>query len=133
MDQNNWTEEQKKAMETLQEFVMSLAEKAGKGKEYGETLWGRICGSVGVLREVAYFHDTGEFWGQYRVAGYTLTDIVVWQVDHFKAYMDRTEMNRYHRERLFLESLEVLLDMEEDPEKYIRKMQDESGQDREWY
>ncbi len=133
MEQNNWTEEQMRAMEELQHYVVTLAEKSGKGAEYGEKLWGRICGSVGVLRELAYFHDTGEFWGQYRVAGYCLTDILVWQVDHFKAYMDREEMNRYHREKLFLESLEVLLNMEEDPETYVRKMTDESGQDREWY
>ncbi len=133
MDQSNWTEEQKAAMNALHDFVISLAKQAGKGEEYGENLWTRICGSVGVLRELAYFHDTGEFWGKYEVAGYTLTDIVVWQVDHFKAYMDRVEMNRYHREKLFLESLEILLNMEEDPETYVRKMTDESGQDSEWY
>ncbi len=89
MDQSNWTEEEKKAMEALRDYVIALAEKSGKGAEYGENLWGRICGSVGVLRELAYFHDTGELWGQYRVAGYSLTDILVWQVDHFKAYMAR--------------------------------------------
>ncbi len=133
MDQSNWTEEQRNAMNALHDFVLALSEQAGKGEEYGKTLWGRITNSVGVLRELAYFHDTGEFWGKYEVAGYTLTDIVVWQVDHFKAYMDRVEMNRFHRERLFLESLEVLLDMEENPEKFVRKMAEESGQDSENY
>jgi hypothetical protein len=54
----------------------------------------------------------------------------VWQVDHFKAYMDRHEdMNRYHSERLLLESLDIMLKMETEPEKYIEKMTDETGTD----
>ena len=109
-----------KAMETLRSYVLELSEKAGKPEGYGEDLWNRIKQSNGVLRELAYYHDYGEFYGKYEVAGYTLTDVLVWQVDHFKAYMDRhEEMNRYRTERLFLESLDVLLKMEKYPEPYV--------------
>jgi hypothetical protein len=118
------------AMKTLENFIINLSLAAGKNEEYGEKLWQRISRSTGVLKEVAYYHDYGEFWGQYKVAGYTLPDILVWQVDHFKAYMDRHEdMNRYRSERLFLESLDVMLKMETEPEKYIQKMTDETGTD----
>ncbi len=132
-DQANWTEEQGAAMNALHEFMTRLSVLSGKGEDYGEKLWESVSSSTGLLREFAYFHDTGNFWGQYRIAGYTLTDIVVWQVDHFKAYMDREEMNRYHREKLFLESLETMAQMEQDPEPFVRKMREESGQDSENY
>ena len=119
-----------KAMETLRSYVLELSEKAGKPEGYGEDLWNRIKQSNGVLRELAYYHDYGEFYGKYEVAGYTLTDVLVWQVDHFKAYMDRhEEMNRYRTERLFLESLDVLLKMEKDPAPYVEKMKGETGTD----
>ena len=119
-----------KAMETLHDYVLELAGRAGKTPEYGEELWGRIKESAGVLRELAYFHDYGSFYGKYQVAGYSLTDILVWQVDHFKAYMDRhEEMNRYRTERLLLESLDVMLKMEKEPEPYVAKMQGETGTD----
>ena len=119
-----------KAMETLRSYVLELSEKAGKPEGYGEELWNRIKQSNGVLRELAYYHDYGEFDGKYEVAGYTLTDVLVWQVDHFKAYMDRhEEMNRYRTERLFLESLDVLLKMEKDPAPYVEKMKGETGTD----
>lgn len=119
-----------KAMETLRNFVAELCEKAGKPREYGEDLWNRIQKSEGVLAELAYYHDYGEFYGKYKVAGYNLTDVLVWQVDHFKAYMDRhEEMNRYRTERLFLESLDVLLKMEKDPTPYVEKMKGETGTD----
>ena len=123
-------EQLQKALETLEKFVLELSEKAGKPKEYGEELWGRIARSNGVLRELAYYHDYGDFYGKYKVAGYSLTDVLVWQVDHFKAYMDRhEEMNRYRTERLFLESLDVMLKMEENPEPYVEKMKGETGTD----
>ena len=123
-------EQLKKALDTLHQYVLDLSEKAGKSAEYGEELWGRIRKSAGVLKELAYFHDYGSFYGKYQVAGYSLTDVLVWQVDHFKAYMDRhEEMNRYRTERLFLESLDVLLRMEKDPAPYVEKMKGETGTD----
>ena len=119
-----------KAMATLQGFLGDLCVKAGKTKEYNEDLWKRVSKSNGVLRELAYYHDYGEFYGEYKVAGYSLTDILVWQVDHFKAYMDRhEEMNRYRTERLFVESLDIMLRMEEDPTQYVAKMREETGTD----
>ena len=119
--------ELEKALETLKNYIAEISRAAGFSEEYGEALWSRIEKSNVVLRELAYFHDYNNFLGEYRVAGFTLMDIVVWQVDHFKAYMDRDEMNRYHRERLLLESLDTMLKMEEDPEPYIKKMKSESG------
>lgn len=122
--------ELQRALDTLREYVFTLSLQAEMPEEYGPRLWDRIKGSVGVLRELAYYHDYGEIYGKYQVAGYSLADILVWQVDHFKAYLDRPqEMNRYLPERLFLESLQVLLDMEKDPEKYVRKLQGETGTD----
>ena len=123
-------EKVQKALEELKRFVKELSVLAELGEEYGEKLWSEIMKSQGVLKELAYYHDTGEFWCGYRVAGYTLADILVWQVDHFKAYMDRHEqMNRYRQARLFLESLDIMLKMEKDPTVYIEKMRCESGQD----
>lgn len=118
------------AMQTLENYVRQLAEQAGENEEYATDLWERIQKSNGVLRELAYYHDYGNFWGQYQVAGYTLADILVWQVDHFKAYLDRhEEVNRWHPERLLLHALDVMLQMETDPMPFVRKLQGETGTD----
>lgn len=127
-------QEQKERLErayrTLEEWLGELAKKAGRSPEYAQELWKRMKGSLGVLREFAYYHDYGNFLCEYQVAGYTLADILVWQVDHFKAYLDRPEeMNRYHQERLFLDSLDIMLQMEEKPGWYEEKMRRETGTD----
>lgn len=131
MDNNLSQEEQlEAALNTLKNYVEVLAQRAGESKEYGEKLWERIRRSGGVLQELAYYHDYGKFLCKYEVAGYTIADILVWQVDHFKAYMDRPEdMNRYRQERLLLTAFDIMLQMEEDPEPFKEKMINETGTD----
>ncbi|MGN0402811.1 MAG: hypothetical protein ACI4HQ_11235 [Acetatifactor sp.] len=119
-----------KALDTLHGYILALAAQAGKDASYGENLWESIKSSPGLLRELAYYHDYGKFLCEYRVAGYTLADVLVWQVDHFKLYMDRgEEMNRYRSERLLLSAFETMAEMEKNPAPIIRKLEDESGQD----
>ena len=119
-----------RALKILEEFVCRLAAQAGQGAEYGESLWEGIRSSGGLLQELAYYHDYGEFLCKYQVAGYTLADVLVWQVDHFKLYMDRPqEMNRYRQPRLLLTAFETMLQMEKDPGQFMEKMRYETGQD----
>ncbi len=133
MEQNECINQEnllKKAMETLENFVMQLAEAAGENEAYGNDMWKRIKQSEGVLQELAYYHDYGTFLCEHKVAGYTLADILVWQVDHFKAYLDRPlEMNRYRKERLVLTAFDILLQMEINPKPFIDKMCNETGTD----
>lgn len=118
------------ALATLHRFVMELTEQAGEKPEYGERLWQGIRASEGLLQELAYYHDYHKFLCRYCVAGYTLADVLVWQVDHFKLYMDRPdEMNRYRQQRLLLESFEVMTEMERDPAPFVEKMKGETGTD----
>ena len=118
------------ALNELHRFVLELAERACESPEYAEQLWQGIRQSGGLLQELAYYHDYGSFLSKYQVAGYTLSDALVWQVDHFKLYMDRPEeMNRYRQERLLLSAFETLLRMEKDPGALADKMRGETGQD----
>lgn len=119
-----------KALETLKIYVAELSLKAGEDSAYAEELWERIRASEGVLQELAYYHDYGNFLCRYKVAGCTLADILVWQVDHFKAYLDRPlEMNRYRKEKLLLTAFDILLQMEKNSEPWLEKMRSETGTD----
>ena len=127
-------EEKKDALEAalneLHKFVLELAHRAGETVEYAEELWQGIRQSGGLLQELAYYHDYGSFLSKYKVAGYTLADALVWQVDHFKLYMDRPQdMNRYRQERLLLSAFGTMLQMEKDPDALADKIRGETGQD----
>ena len=123
-------EQLERALAVLKDFVGTLAAQAGESEAYVERLWEGIRQSGGLLQELAYYHDKGQFLCKYEVAGYTLADILVWQVDHFKLYMDRPEeMNRYRQPRLLLASFDTMLQMEKDPQAFSEKMRCETGQD----
>ena len=130
MEEREQREQLDKVYETLRQFVCALAAQAGRDVAYGETLWQGIRQSGGLLQELAYYHDYGEFLCRYEVAGHTIADVLVWQVDHFKLYMDRPEeMNRYRQPRLLLAAFETMLQMEREPGRFLEKMRSETGQD----
>lgn len=126
--ENNHQLEQ--ALATLHQFITRLSQQAGESEAYAEELWQGIKSSNGLLRELAYYHDYNKFLCEYSVAGYTLADVLVWQVDHFKFYMDRPDaMNRYRQERLLLSAFETMVGMEKDPAPFVEKMRGETGTD----
>ena len=127
MENNDQLEQ---ALNTLHRFVSDLTKQAGESTEYGEKLWCGIKASDGLLQELAYYHDYNKFLCKYSIAGYTLADILVWQVDHFKLYMDRPdEMNRYRQQKLLLSAFATMVEMERDPAPFVEKMRGETGTD----
>lgn len=121
-----------KQEEDLQEWVCALAESVGNTQSEALDFWRRLRGDKELLEEAEYYAVHKEFLCKYKVAGYTVTDILVWQVDHFKAYLDRhEEVNRYRQDKLLYNSFDILLKMRENPEFYVNKLQGETGTDYE--
>lgn len=121
-----------KAEEDLKEWTYSLACSVGKNENEAADFWERLKKDDQLLEELEYYAIHKEFLCKYKVAGYTVTDILVWQVDHFKAYLDRREeINRYRQDKLIYNSFDILLQMRENPEFYVNKLQGETGTDYE--
>ncbi len=107
-------------LEKLHEYIVSLGGS--------EELWSRISSCEGVLAELYYWCVNGRLLGKFEPEGISISDCIAWQVDHFKAYMDREENNRWHRERLFIQSLETLLDIADGDVKTISRIRGEGGE-----
>lgn len=79
---------------------------------------------------VSFFAETGDFSCKAKIEGYTLVDILVWQIDHFKAQMDRGNTGmRNNGSKMVLRAFDTMLKMEKEPEKYKQLMQTETGTD----
>ena len=116
--------------EDLEEWVCQLAISAGKSEQEAKSFWEKLHNDEELLEELEYYSVHKSFLSKCKVAGYTITDILVWQVDHFKAYLDRhEEVNRYRQDRLLINSFEILLEMRENPKPYVDKLQGETGTD----
>lgn len=111
-------------------WAMRLAECAGQSEQQAQDFVAELENSQEIQEELCYYYEHQNFLCKYRVAGYTIVDILVWQVDHFKAFLDRPdEMNRYHQDRLVWSAFHTMLEMQRNPENYRRKMQEETGTD----
>ena len=74
--------------------------------------------------------ENGDFLCKAKIDGYTVIDIMVWQMDHFKAMLDRDRYEmKNNRGKMVLRAFDTMLQMKQAPEKYKAWMQTETGTD----
>lgn len=74
--------------------------------------------------------ETGDFLCKMKVDGYTVIDVMVWQMDHFKAEMDRGKYEmKDNSSKMILRAFDTLLKMKQQPDRYKMLMQSETGTD----
>ena len=103
---------------------------AGEDEAFLERFFEMLTVSEGVSKEFLYYLEHENFLCEYQVAGYSLVDIMVWQMDHFKAQLDRDrEGMKSNGDQMLLEAFHTMLLMERDPQYYVNLMQTETGTD----
>ncbi len=111
-------------------WAKALCYYAGEDEAFLERFFEMLIASEGVSREFLYYLEHQNFLCDYKVAGYSLVDIMVWQMDHFKAQLDRdrTAM-KSNGDKMLLEAFHTMLLMEHAPQYYVNLMQTETGTD----
>ncbi len=116
--------------EDIKNWAMFLTECAGKGKEEQVDFVNRLEKNPGVYSELEYYYEHKDFKCDYKVDGFSVVDLLVWQVDHFKAYLDRPdEMNRYNQDRLVWSAFDSMLRMEEEGAGIKERLAEQTGTD----
>ena len=111
-------------------FVKELCRYAGEDDAFADAFWKKLQADEEICEEFLYYIEHGNFACKAKVAGYTVVDVMVWQMDHFKARLDRDNSGtRQNGDRMLLLAFDTLLAMKEKPEKDIRKMTEETGTD----
>jgi len=118
--------------QVLKEYAIELAGSAGQSSEEAYGFWESLSQDEKILEEFEYFYIHRDFLCKHKVAGYSVVDLLVWQVDHFKAYLDRHfEVKRYDRDQLVFAAFDTLLKMRTNPKFYTDKLEGETGTDYE--
>ena len=114
----------------MKEEVKRFGRGAGESEEFLEELAAGLVASPAIGEEFLFYVETGKFSCKAKIEGYTLVDIMVWQIDHFKAQMDRGNPGMGNNGgKMVLRALDTMLKMEREPEKYKLLMQTETGTD----
>lgn len=118
--------------EKAYQWAYALCRYAGEDEIFLKDFWLRLMQSENVYREFVYYLENQRFLCEYKVEGYSVVDIMVWQMDHFKAQMDRGKDDmKNNGDKMLLMAFDTLLKMEQDPARYVDLMQTETGTDYE--
>lgn len=116
----------------IREYIDRLCENAGEDQSFAEDFYERLTADEEILQEFVSYMESGNFACRAKVCDYTVVDVMVWQIDHFKAWLDRdTTGTKQNKDKMLLNAFDILLKMKQNPESYIQKMQLETGTDYE--
>lgn len=120
----------KERLSNAYQFTKALCYYAGKDEEFQEKFWKRLCGEEDILEEFCYYMENQTFACKVKIEGYTVIDIMVWQIDHFKAELDRGDSGMGNNgDQMLLMAFDTFMKMRKEPERYVRLMRDETGTD----
>lgn len=114
----------------IAEWIRNLCARAGESDFYAEAFLEKLKADEEIYEEFVYYMENGTFACRAKVQGYTVVDVMIWQMDHFKARLDQDNSGtRENGDRMVLLAFHTFLDMAKEPDRYIRKMQTETGTD----
>ena len=116
----------------LYEYMKKLCEDACEEDGVLDVLWARIGAYPDVMREFEYYMQHGDFLCELKVEGITVADILVWQIDRFKAALDEGKFAlKYNGPHMVLAAFYTMCDVIDDPLRFTSRFSSETGTDYE--
>ena len=115
--------------DNVKKYIKLLCDNAGESEAFFDDFLKRLSENEDIYDEFLVFAKTGNFDGKVVVNGYSIIDILVWQIDHFKAFLDRADTIKENPSKMAVNAFMNFLKMKENPEEYLKKMGEESGSD----
>lgn len=112
------------------QWAMALCEYAHMDHIFLADFWNRLVSDQDVYEEFCYYLKHQDYLCKTNVCGYTVVDVLIWQMDRFKAEldMDKTEMKQ-NGDKMLLMAFDTFLKMRKNPEHYVEAMQSDTGTD----
>ena len=125
--ESNWADTKE-----LYDYAATLCMDCGKDKEFLDELFRRLEEIPELYEEFRYFYENDDFLCKYSVSGMTVTDILIWQIDRFKAALDEGKFGlKYDKSEMVLMAFYTMYDVSKDPVKYLAHFREETGTDYE--
>lgn len=113
------------------QFFYDLCEFCGYEKSWTDSLWSDIVQDDALFNELVYYFDNHTFLDEFKVKGYSLSDLYVFQMSKYNLIREigknPVECNK---ERMVMNSFRMMIDMARDPETYVARIEEGKGNDR---
>lgn len=114
----------------VKDIVYEMSEKANLDNDFSNEFFNNIINDPPVLNEFLTYLAEGRFTCENTAYGYNVVDILVFQMDHFKAFMDRGLYSMQNNEcEMLLKAFDTFMKLKKDPDKILRLLKEESGSD----
>ena len=119
-------------MDELYEYARSLCDEAHEEDGVLEEFWRRVSAYPEVLKEFEYYREHRDFLCELKAGGITVADILVWQIDRFKAALDEGKFAlKYNGPHMVLAAFYTMCDVIDDPSRFTSRFASETGTDYE--
>ncbi len=114
------------------EWAMGLCASCGKDRAFLDELFRRFGECPSLYEEFRYYYENDDFLCDLNVSGMTVVDILVWQVDRFKAALDEGKFGlKYDRDEMVLMAFYTMYDVIKRPGDFLAHFREETGTDYE--
>lgn len=114
----------------LYEYAAKLCEQACEEDGVLEEFWEKLTKYPDVMKEFDYYRINNDFLGELSVCGITVADILIWQIDRFKAAIDEGKFAlKCNGPHMILGAFYTMCDVCDHPEKYTIRFNSETGTD----
>lgn len=108
-----------------------LCEYAGRSGEWCNELWLAILTDYELYEEFLYYLEHHCFADRMKIAGYSLTDLYVWQMGQDNLFRDTGKNTAdCNKEKMVLQAFWTMAQMRKEPSRYERKLTEGPGMDK---
>ena len=113
------------------ERFYALGEYAGRDVQWLDELWAKLVQNGELMEEMFYYLDHHNFADKYRIEGYGMTDLYVFQMSRYNLIRDIGKNTAAcNKESMVLGAFYDMALMAIEPEKYVKKLSGGPGMDR---
>ena len=115
----------------LYAYTAELVKRAGiEDVGYTDGFVAALGEHPAIRDEYIYYLEHGSYSCTYTIEGCSIADIIIWQMDNFKALLDNAEaQNKGNPYKMTLLGFDTMIKMAGDPGTYISKMHATTGTD----
>ena len=112
------------------EGFYELIEYAGLSKDFGDNLWTELLLDPSIYDEFVFYLTNHTFKDAVKIAGYSLSDLYVWQMDKYNLIREiGKNPTTCNKETLVMNAFQTLVDMKKNPDIYVKRIESGRGLD----
>ena len=114
----------------VRQATQRICEENGLDASFFEAFWEALLQDDEIYTEYVHYLVYQDFACSVSVDGVTITDVLIWQIDHFKAQLDvDTTLTKRREGSMVLLAFDTFLKLRLKPQKYLPRLREDTGTD----